>query len=151
MRRTVNTKLLPALALTSSLVLLAACGSAPTRSVAAYCSYFYGEGGQLRQRFIESSGNAKQDPLGAMAAVFADIPEAANFLHQLSLRAPEEIAPDVQSLAEALNHIAEQQGNAASDPLEALAGGLMQGLAASGAEQRVNQYTKQHCGPPPGG
>ena len=150
MKQAVNTKLLTVLVFVFSVLLLTACGSAPSRSVAAYCSYFYGEGGQLRERWIQSSGNAK-DPIGAMAAVFADIPEAANFLHQLSLRAPEEIAPDVQSLADALSHISEQAGTAASDPLGALAGGLMEGLATSGAEQRVNEYTTQNCGPPPGG
>jgi hypothetical protein len=143
------TKILLPLLLASGVIALAACGS-PTRSVAAYCSYFYGTGGQLRDRWIRASKAAGQNPFAALSSVFADLPEAANFLHQLSLRAPEDIAPDVQTLADALKRIPAQAGAAATDPLGALAGGLVNGLATSGAEQRVNAYTLQHCGPPPG-
>jgi hypothetical protein len=141
-------KILLPLLLASGVVALTACGG-PSRSVAAYCSYFYGTGGQLRNRWIRASKAAGQDPFAAMSSVFADLPEAANFLHQLSLRAPEDIAPDVQTLADALGRIPGQAGSAATDPLGALAGGLVNGLATSGAEQRVNQYTLQHCGGPP--
>jgi hypothetical protein len=140
---------LTALIVTSSSLGLAACGS-PTRSAASYCSYFYGQGSQLRNRWIQSTNKAGQDPFAALASVFADLPEAANFLHQLSLRAPESIAPDVQVLAEALKRIPEQMGSAATNPLGALAGGLVDGLQTSGAEQRVNAFTVQNCGAPPG-
>jgi hypothetical protein len=143
------TKTFLPLLLISGVVALAACGS-PTRSVAAYCSYFYGTGGQLRNRWIQSTNSAGQNPFAALSSVFADLPEAANFLHQLSLRAPEDIAPDVQTLADALKRIPEQAGAAATDPLGALAGGLVNGLATSGAEQRVNTYTLHNCGAPPG-
>jgi peptidylprolyl isomerase len=137
------------LAVTLSSASLTACGS-PTRSVASYCSYFYGEGGKLRNRWLQSDKSNGQDPFKALASVFADLPEAASFLHQLSLRAPDTIAPDVQVLADALKQASQQMGAAASDPLAALASGLMSGLATSGAEQRVNAFTTQHCGPPPG-
>lgn len=133
----------------ASSAVLAACGG-PTRSVASYCSYFYGEGSQLRNRWIQSSAKAGQNPFTALASVFADLPEAVNFLHQLSLRAPETIAPDVQSLANALKQASDQMGSAATDPLGALAGGLVNGLATSSAEQRVNAYTARNCGAPPG-
>lgn len=128
---------------------LIGCGG-PTRSVAAYCSYFYGQGGELRQRWLQANQADHEDPFAELGSVFADLPEAASFLHQLSLRAPEEIAPDVQSLSEALSKVSGQAGSAAADPLGALVSGLVAGLAASGAEQRVNAYTEQHCGPPPG-
>ncbi len=119
--------------------------------MAAYCSYFYGEGSQLRERFIQSSKAASQDPFAELSSVFADLPEAASFMHQLSLRAPEAIAPDVQVLAEALKRLPEQAGGAATDPFGALTGGVVDGLQTSGAEQRVNEYTEQHCGAPPTG
>lgn len=138
------------MAISGSSLLLAACGgSTPERSVAAYCSYFYGEGEKLRERWEQTNGDA-ENPIAGMASVFQDIPETANFMHELSQRAPEDIAPDVQSLADALDHLTEQEGSAFSDPLGALAGGLMEGLAASGSEQHVNEYTVRHCGPPPG-
>lgn len=149
MPRKLIRSVMAALALAGSIAVLAACGS-PTRSVASYCSYFYGQGGKLRNRWIQSTNNAGQDPFAALASVFADLPEAASFFHELSLRAPENIAPDVQILAEALKRIPEQIGGAATNPLGALAGGLVNGLETSGPEQRVNQYTVQNCGPPPG-
>lgn len=138
------------LALLGSITALAGCG-APTRSVAAYCGYFYGEGGHLRERWLHSGAEAGQNPLGALTSAFAALPELASFLHELALRAPADIAPDVQMLADAYNHLAEQAASAAGDPLGALAGGLVDGLAVSGAEQRVNAYTMQHCGMPPQG
>jgi hypothetical protein len=128
---------------------LAACGS-PSRSVASYCSYFYGQGSQLRNRWIQSTNNAGQNPFAALSSVFADLPEAANFFHQLSLHAPESIAPDVQVLADALQRIPAQAGAAATDPLGALAGGLVDGIETSGAEQRVNAFTERECGRVPG-
>lgn len=123
-------------------VSLADCGG-PTRSVAAYCAYFYGQGNLLRQHWAHMNQADHQDPFSA----FADLPEAANFLHQLSLRAPEEIAPDVQLLADAIGKLPSQAG-AAADPLGSLASGLVAGVAAGGAEQRVNEYTERHCGSP---
>ena len=137
------------LVLVPGAALLAGCGG-PTRSVASYCSYFYGEGGQLRERWIKSSDNDSNNPFGELSSVFADLPEAASFMHELSLRAPETIAPDVQTLSEAVKRVSEQMGAAATDPLGALAGGVMDGMETSGAEQRVNAYTEQHCGAPPG-
>lgn len=119
------------------------------RSVAAYCSYFYGEGSQLRNRWIQSANNASHNPIAGLSSVFSALPEAASFLHQLSLRAPETIAPDVQILAGALTRESEQMGGAGSNPIGALASGLVDGLETSGPEQRVNEYTKQHCGTPP--
>lgn len=137
------------MALTGGVLAIAGCGG-PTRSVASYCSYFYGKGTQLRNRFIQSSNTNTRDPFAELSSVFADIPEAASFLHQLSLRAPQEIAPDVQVLAQALENFASQAGNAASNPLGALASGMVEGLETSGAEQRVNEYTEKNCGPPTG-
>lgn len=127
---------------------LAGCGG-PTRSVTAYCSFFYGRGGQLQQRWAKVGNSAAQNPIGALGTVFAELPEAANFLHELSERAPAEIAPDVETLAHALKQVSEQAGTSLSDPLGALASGLMDGIETSGAEQQVNAYTEQHCGGPP--
>jgi hypothetical protein len=127
----------------------AGCGG-PARSATAYCNYFYGEGSQLRNRWIQADKSASSDPFAALGTVFSAMPELTTFMHQLSLRAPDEIQPAVETLAETFKHESEQEGSAASDPLGALAGGLVDGLAASGSEQQVNQYTEQHCGAPPG-
>lgn len=141
--------LLVALTIASAMVSLIACGS-PTRSVATYCAYFYDQGGRLRERWIRSGENASQNPLAGLATASAALPEIASFMHELSLRAPEDIAPDVQTLATALKRSAEQEASAASNPLGSLLGGLLSGPAMSAAEQRVNIYTLRTCGVPPG-
>jgi hypothetical protein len=104
---------------------------------------------QAGPRRRSNNANA-QDPFAELSSIFADTPEALNFLNQLSVRAPEEIAPDVKMLAEALKHISADAGSAASDPLGALASGLVDGQETSGAERRVNEYTLRNCGKPPG-
>jgi hypothetical protein len=143
------TRLLSGALLLGSCLALAACGG-PTRSVASYCSYFYGRGSALRNRWLRADSNTGQNPFADLSAVFSALPEASSFMHELSLRAPEAIAPAVNTLAEAFKQTSEQEADAGSDPLGALAGGLMTGLAASGAEQQFNEYTQQHCGSPPG-
>lgn len=128
---------------------VAACGG-PTRSAASYCSYFYGEGTSLHNRLIQSSRQTANDPFAELSSAFAALPEVASFLHQLSLRAPEEIAPDVQMLSEAVSKMPEQAGAAVTDPLGALAVGFADSLEYGAAERRVNEYTLKHCGRPPG-
>lgn len=123
---------------------LVACGG-PTRGVVAYCTYLYGQGGQLRIRWRSASRN----PLSALGSAFSAPGELAGFFHKLSERAPEDIAPDVQTLGEAFKRISEQEGAATSDPLGALASAFAEGLASTGAEQRFNEYSLRHCGPPP--
>jgi hypothetical protein len=140
--------ILAVLALSGSVLALAACGG-PTRSVASYCSYFHDEGNRLRSRWIRAGNSASRDPIGALSSVFGAMPEIAGFMRQLSLRAPREIQPGAEALAESFKHLSEQESSAASDPLGALAGGLVDGLQASGAERRVDAYTQKHCGPAP--
>ncbi len=121
-----------------------------TRSASAYCSYFYGEGAALRERFIRASEKDASDPVAGLASVFADLPEAASFMHQLALRAPEEIAPQLEALAKDLEGATGQIGSAAANPAGSIGSLFASALASSGAEQRINEYTLHHCGPPPG-
>jgi hypothetical protein len=113
--------------------------------VASYCSYFSDQGRQLEERWSQSSSKADQNPFNDLSSVFADLPEAVSFLHELSLRAPEPIAADVQTLSEALKQASAQLGAGVTDPFGAVAGGLAEGLEYGGVEQRVNEYTKEHC------
>jgi hypothetical protein len=128
---------------------LIACGG-PSRSVASYCSYLYGQGGQMRSRWDRVASTTDQNPLAALGTVLSVPSELSGFLHQLSLRAPADISPEVQALSDAYKHVAEQQSAAVADPLSALASDFVEGLANSGIEQRFNQYSIRHCGPPPG-
>ncbi len=124
--------------------------SVGSRNVTAYCSYFYGEGTALRERMIRSSARDADNPITGLAGVFADMPEAASFMHGLAQRAPEEIAPQIEVLAKALEGAVGQIGSAASNPAGSVGSLIASSLESSGAEQRINEFTLQHCGPPPG-
>ncbi|MGY1728095.1 hypothetical protein ACI79J_14090 [Geodermatophilus sp. SYSU D01062] len=130
-------------------VTLTACGQG--RSVEAYCDVFYGEGQELRDAWTQA-GNT-DDPLAGMAAMFSAPRDLATFFGRLAEVAPDEIEPDVAALHDAFQEQADSLGSQAGElmdnPLGALAGAFAAGLSTSGAEQRVNQYTLDNCGPPP--
>jgi hypothetical protein len=138
-------KVLAMLALLPTIAALFGCG-APSRSVASYCSYLYGEGGKLRGRWEHAA--ASQDPLGALGTIFSVPQELADFFHQLSLRAPDAIVVDVEGLAQSYQRVADQQGQNAGNPLAGLASGLVTGLSSVRAERHFNYYSLQHCGRP---
>jgi hypothetical protein len=115
------------------------------RSVAAYCNVFYGQGSAIRSEY--SNVNAQSDPIGALGAIFSAPDQLANFFGQLENVAPMTIEPDVATIHQAFQ---QEANELTSDPVEALLGGLVVGAATSGASNRVNQWTLQNCGPPPG-
>ncbi len=139
-----------AVAITVSLV-AAGCGggSESQRSVASYCRYFYGQGTALRNRWAVAD-NPKADPLTALATLLASPRELAGFFHQLSLRAPGSVAEDLETISSTYKQEAEQTGADASNPLGGFAAGLVNGLSSLPAYERVEQFTNQQCGPPPG-
>jgi hypothetical protein len=125
---------------------LAACGG-PERSVASYCHFLYGEGGKLRERWSHATGT--NNVFADLGVVFSALPELGQFMHELAQRAPHEVAPSVELLAEDFKREADSMGSQASNPLGALAGGLVNGLEAVGPEQRFNEFTEKNCGSPP--
>jgi hypothetical protein len=99
--------------------------SGPSRSVRAYCAYFYvyEEGTKLTARFSAAT-NFKTDPLGAIGTPLEVPRDLAVFFHQLSLRASESIGSDVQTLSDDFQHEWDNEGQDALDP----SGGLVSGL-----------------------
>jgi hypothetical protein len=128
---------------------LTGCGSSE-RSVANYCHYFYGAGSTLRNQYIHAGANTNSDPLATLGLVLGAPGQLANFFNQLAKRAPEEIAGDVQTIASAFQKEFDQEGSDLMDPLGGLASGLVDGLSSAGAYNRVDTWTTQNCGPPPG-
>ena len=122
----------------------------PTRSVAAYCSYFYGQGSILRNQWMQAGNNANQDPLGALGSVLGAPNQLANFFHELSLRAPESIADDVQTLSDSYKQLADSEGQDVMNPVGGIASGFVNALATAPASERVDKFTLDNCGPPPG-
>ena len=72
---------------------LAGCGS--ERSVEAYCGTFYGEGGELRDRWSDAQG---ADPLTQAATLLQAPQEMKTFFDRLEKVAPDEIQPDVAAV-----------------------------------------------------
>lgn len=133
------------LCLAAGALLLSGCGT--TRSVAAYCHVFYGTGAKLRDSY--ASATYANDPLQALGTILSAPSQLANFLGQLAAVAPMIIEPAVATLQQAFQEEAGEAGGAVSDPLGALFGGLVAGMASEQAAQEVTQWTLAHCGPPP--
>jgi len=128
---------------------LPACGGTE-RSVASYCDYFYGEGAELRERYLDVGEQAGSDPFAAMGALFAAPTELGKFFAGLAERAPDEIQADVEIMAEAFGGLAEDTKDNVANPMAGLARGLFGGMASAPAASRVDRYTLEECGPPPG-
>ncbi len=56
------------------------------------------------------------------------------------------IEPQVASIVDSLKREDQAAGNEASDPLGAIASGLMTGFEASGSWQQVSHYATKHRG-----
>lgn len=140
---------LVSLVATSCLGLASLSGCGTQRSVASYCHYFYGEGSTLRNQWIKADEQTNTNPLGTLIAVLGAPSQLADFFHNLSQRAPTEIADDVQTISNAFKKLSDSESGDAVDPLGGLASGLVTSLSSAGAYERVDTWTERNCGPPP--
>ncbi|WP_104524103.1 hypothetical protein [Blastococcus atacamensis] len=133
-----------------SVLALAGCSG---RSVEAYCETFYGEGQELRERWIEAGDT--QDPFAAMGTIFSAPGDLAAFFDDLAEVAPEEIQSDVERMRDAFQEQADSMGDTAagmfSNPFGTALGSLATGMSLTGPAERVDAYTLDNCGPPPTG
>lgn len=127
---------------------LGGCGG-EGRSVSAYCDYFFDQGAELRERYVGLRADFDTDPLTAMAQALAGPTELGMFLAELAKRAPDDIAPDVEIMAETMGGATDRAASGAGEPVSAMGGGLLSALASAPAVDRVDRYTREHCGPPP--
>lgn len=138
-----------------ALVLVSALATGcSVRSVDAYCSTFYGEGQEFRQRLIDAE--ATGEPVGLVVQLLAVPRDLAVFFGELAEVAPEDIRADVETVRDLYDAQADGLGEDAADlfggPARAIggiAGDLMSGLAAAPALQRIDEWTTANCGPPP--
>lgn len=140
----------PFLALITILALCSA-GCAQTRSVANYCSTFYGEGEKFRQSAYDAQESG--DDLAVVSSLLGAPAQLASFFEKLEAVSPDEIQPDVAQMRDVYKKISDQVGEGATTDVYAilgqLAGGIVLGLSVRAAEQRINEYTLANCGPPP--
>ena len=100
---------------------------------------------------IDSQLNADEnsDPLaaafGGLGSSLEAMGDVVVIFDRLDQVAPSDIEPDVKAIYNSLVNEENDMSNAASNPLGALAGGLVTGLMTSGSWQRVGDYVTANC------
>lgn len=89
------------------------------------------------------------DPARVLATVFTAPGEMASFFGRLEKVSPSEIQPDVKTLHDNSQKLADQLGETAKNPIGGLFTSLSLAAGSKAAEDHVNAYTLKHCGPPP--
>lgn len=128
-------------------VVLAGC-SGEERSVEAYCSTFYGEGSELRDQWTEAGGS---DLLGQAVTLLQAPQDLATFFDKLEKVAPDDIQPDVAAVRDSLkDQIDAMTSIDPGSPWKAALQSMLIGVSSGGSWQRVDEWTLENCGPPPG-
>lgn len=128
-------------------VTLGGCGS--PRSVEAYCDVI----AKHKERYVTAMAEANsaigteslEGMLGGLVGAIAAMGDLNVMWSEAAKVAPDEIATDVEAVAESWKKQADTAKQMMDDPLGALMGGLMDGLMSSGSMQRVNDYTATNC------
>lgn len=128
-------------------VVLASCGS--ERTVQAFCSSYHEETGRLAEKYDQRAALAESEGgLVGLGVAFGSLVEAQGDLvvlfDRLEANAPEDIAPDVRAVRDALRTQADAA--ASGDLLQMFVGSVMPALQANGSANRVDAYLQQHCG-----
>lgn len=128
-------------------LLASSCGS--ERSVEAFCSTYEEETERLVDKYGERAAQVEgESGLIVLGTAFGSLIEAQGdvvvFFERLERNAPEEIAPDVAAVHEALEKQAD--ATASGDFTKMLFGGAVTALQAAGPATRVDAYLQQNCG-----
>jgi hypothetical protein len=130
---------------------LYACGG-PGRSVAAVCHVWDTQGLALHDRFEAAAQNERshgaEGLLSGLASLIGAPNELSRLMSEMADVAPESAARDFESVAGAFEKLSESESKSLTNPLSALAGNLVNGLAVSGSLVRVNEFLGAHCGIP---
>ncbi len=140
--------LIPAVTVILASTVFTACGGGSVRSAAAVCHVWDTSAVALHNKYAKDaqSGNGLESFLDVITAPN----DLATLMDQMSAVAPTNIEPDFQALADAFHKASSVSGGDITDPLGAIASGLINGLAVSGSEQRVNSYLEANCAGSPG-
>jgi hypothetical protein len=134
--------------------LLAACGgdSGPTRSVSSFCSTLASEKEAYLSKYDTRADTIESSSLDDFSKAFASLGsaveamgDAVRIFDRLDRVAPDDIQPDVAAIRDSLQKQIDNAGDAVSNPLGALAGGLVSGLSTMGSWQRVEDYIETNC------
>lgn len=118
---------------------LAACSS---RSPEALCEEM--DAGYAKiQANMDAAGD---DAMAGLGSIFVNFGEYTTMLHKMQEKAPEEISGDLDDAVKVWDAQADRAGDAAANPLGALASTFMASMMASASMNNVDAYTQQHCG-----
>jgi hypothetical protein len=121
--------------------LIVGCSSPPP-TVADFCRTLAQQKAQYLNAYGHPSGNGLDDLVQAVSAVGQWVP----IFEALQQNSPPDIEPQVANIVDSLKQEEQDAGNELSNPLSALASGLMTSLESSGSWQQVSNYIDQHCG-----
>jgi hypothetical protein len=131
--------------------LVVACGETK-RSASAYCHAYAAEKHSYLDKYNQRAAAVEQsdDALGSALVAAASGVEAIGDLRvmfdKLERVAPETVEPDVAAVRDSFAQQLDTLKSAGSNPLGALLGSLVSGIATSGSFQRVADWTNEHCG-----
>ena len=121
--------------------LVAGCSSAqPT--AADFCRTLAQQKAKYLSTYGHPSANGLEDLVQAISAVGQWVP----IFEALQQNSPPAIEPQVANIVDSLKQEEQDAGSEVSNPLGALASGLMVGLESSGSWQQVSDYAAAHCG-----
>jgi hypothetical protein len=123
---------------------LLGCGG-DERSPEAYCRAFYTKAAPIRQGYIDANKNVEQNPLDAIVKVLSAPGDMVVIFDGMVDHAPDDIRSDTEEVRESFKKMQESMGDAVSDPLGALGGGIIRSLSSAGSYERVDAYLNQHC------
>lgn len=131
----------------SALVLVAllsvACGGRGSqRSVGSFCSELVRGAGQLDKQ----TKDAPKTGARQFGLFLQNMGDFNRLLHRLDARAPRDIASDMNQVVKVFDDAANRAGEAAKNPLGALASGLVSSVLAGPSVEAVDSYAQKHCG-----
>lgn len=138
-------------ALVAALCLLAGgiAGCAEERSATAYCDTYDAGFAQIKDDYPEIDqyeSRDDQNPLTMLLSLTGAYGDIVALIGDMSEVAPDEIRTDTERVHETMQSSIDNAGDVLSDPLGALGGQLVAGIASSGAFERMDAFTVQHCG-----
>ena len=117
-------------------------GTDEPEEAAGFCAALEEHAGAVEERVTDDDPD---DPFEALFDVLALMGDVELAMAELADEAPDEIAGDMEAVAEAM---ATDVEGVADDPASALVAALVTGAMAQGAVERVDAYAEQHCGQP---
>lgn len=123
------------------------------RSAAAVCEVFETEGAALHDRFEESADSLSRDQdgdqlLSGIAELIAAPGRFAHLMDKMAAVAPKDVEPAFAALADAFRKVAENAGENATNPIGAIASGVLTGAQVQGQWEEANRLLSENCARP---